>query len=76
MTPQENVDLKIVVRNADDMDEWNFRKHMSVRHSESLAGQYTLPPFASDYVEECYRTFHDTIHRLSLYGEVDHEHGK
>jgi len=65
----------VTVINADDMAEDTFRKHMSIRHATSLGGFRGLPPFRSDYVEECWRTFHDTLHRLGLQLDMDHEHG-
>jgi len=72
--PSEEPEL-ITVQNADYMDAEMFRKHMAKRHPESLVGRGWRRPFATEYIEDCYRTFHDTIHRLSLYGDMDHDHG-
>jgi hypothetical protein len=71
MTEQEE---QLTVRNASDMDQYSFRKHMALRHSDS-GGYRHIPPFPSEYVEECWRTFHETLHRLHLYGEINHDHG-
>jgi hypothetical protein len=75
MTTQDQEQF-ITVRNADDMDPYNFRKHMELRHPDSLGGSPRLYPFPSEYVEECWRTFHDTLHRLELYGKINHDHGE
>jgi hypothetical protein len=72
---EEMTDI-ITVRNADDMGPDTFRKHMDYRHRASLGGLIYLPPFPSDYVEECWRTFHDTLHRLGLQDDIDHNHGR
>ena len=74
--PQGWTEVTITVRNADAMDEATFRKHMTFRHRASLGGWQALPPFPTDYIEDCWRTFHDTLHRLGLHGEMDHSHGK
>jgi hypothetical protein len=66
----------ITVRNADRMDSETFRKHMDVRHNDEPSKWRGMGPFPSDYVEDCWRAFHDTIHRLGLYGDMNHDHGK
>lgn len=76
MSEQEQEQEQVAVRNADDMDSYNFRKHMDFRHSNSLGGFRRLPPFPNAYVEECWRSFHDTLHRLHLYGYINHDHGE
>ena len=75
MSVLEEPEEFITVRNADDMNYEIFRKHMNIRHPESLGGLIALPPSLSEYVEECWRTFHDTIHRLSTYYSMNHDHG-
>jgi len=52
-----------------------FAKHMNMRHYNSLGGLRGLRRFPSEYVEECWRTFHDTLHRLGLQHDLDHKHG-
>jgi hypothetical protein len=75
MAEQYNDDEEdfITVRNPDDMGTDNFIKHMEYRHKDSLGGLRYLN-FPTDYVEECWRTFHDTLHRLHLYN-LNHYHG-
>ena len=75
MTPITNSDGKLIVVNADSMEYPIFRKHMSLRHPDSIGGIESLPDALDEYVEECWRAFHDTVHRLSLYGAMGHEHG-
>jgi hypothetical protein len=64
----------ITVKNADHMLPGRFIQHMELRHRDSLGGLRYLN-FPTDYVEECWRTFHDTLHRLHLYN-LNHDHGQ
>jgi hypothetical protein len=52
------------------MDEETFRKHMASRHDRPDHG-----PFPDYYVERCWRAYHSAVHRLSLHGDLDHDHG-
>jgi hypothetical protein len=72
----EQEDELITVRNADRMDSETFRKHMTVRHNTSLGGADVPGPFPTDYIEDCWRAFHDTLHRLGLQWDMDHDHGR
>lgn len=66
---------RTIVRNADDMDADTFLKHLRFRHPEYLAGRF--PAFATEYVEGCYRRYHDQLHGLlDPDFEVEHEHGR
>jgi hypothetical protein len=61
----------IRVRHTRHMDEETFRKHMASRHDRPDHG-----PFPDLYVERCWRAYHAAIHRLSLHGDLDHDHGE
>lgn len=63
-------ELQAVV-SADDMPADTFLKHLRHRHPKALRAD--IPGFASEYVEECYRTYHDQLHGLLLDGST-HEH--
>lgn len=63
--------MKLVVTSADHMDAQTFLKHLRRRHPAVLAGN--IPAFSSEYVEECYRVYHDKVHELVL--DLEHEHG-
>lgn len=55
----------IYVPNTDDMDLETFCSHMSARHADSLGGQKRLSPLhMGEYVEKCWRAFHDKLHEL------------
>jgi len=60
------------VQAIEDMDTEIFALHMENRHADSLAGLLKLW-FSSDYVEDCYRAFHNQLHRFFYY--EDHHHG-
>ena len=66
----------LVVVHTRYMDTDTFRKHMAFRHRASLHGRDGIGPFYDPYVERCWRAFHSTVHRLALYGDMDHEHGE
>lgn len=70
---------KVRVPSADDMDLDIFCLHMTARHADSLGGLSRLEPERlNEYVEECYRIFHDKLHGepLLFHHEFDHEHRK
>jgi hypothetical protein len=62
------------VPNADDMDTDIFCMHMTHRHLDSLGGLGYLSPTIDEYVEECYRIFHDRLHKVRV--GLEHEHRK
>jgi hypothetical protein len=64
----------ITVRNADRMDTDTFIKHMEYRHADSLGGLRYLN-FPTDYVEGCWRTFHEALHHFRL-TRFNHDHGQ
>jgi hypothetical protein len=70
----DDEDEFITVKNADHMFTDRFIQHMELRHADSLGGLRYLN-FPTDYVEECWRTFHDTLHRLHL-THLSHDHGQ
>jgi hypothetical protein len=63
---------KELVANADEMDKSAFAKHMTYRHIDSLGGLNYLSENLDDYVEECYRIFHDRLHETRI--DLEHEH--
>ncbi len=60
-----------LIQAIDWMSTETFARHMEVRHPESLADMPVLW-FSSDYVEDCYRSFHRQLHRL--YPHLTHYH--
>lgn len=65
---------KELVQDADNMDSEEFSLHMTHRHLESLGGLKYLPDNLGDYVEECYRIFHDRLHATRV--DLIHEHSR
>jgi hypothetical protein len=65
----------IIVRNADSMNVEFFKKHMEVRHGESILRFKYMDLDDTEYLEACWRAYHRAIHRLALYGNLDHDHG-
>ena len=67
---------KLIVVSIDDMKSSTFLKHMNHRHEDSLGYAGMLPRLvfegSDDYIERCYRAFHETLHRLRL--DLPHEH--
>lgn len=61
-----------LVRDADDMGCADFIRHMNYRHKDSLGGLSFLPYNIGDYVENCYRIFHDRLHSVRV--DLEHEH--
>jgi len=51
------------------MDYLIFKKHLELRHAESLGGQTKLRP---DYNDEHYALFHNRLHAVRL--DLDHDH--
>lgn len=73
--PEETATEVIRVPHPDDMDTETFCKHFSVRHPESLPEGFTLSPDMDEYVEECWRRFHERLHRLRLSSDpYEHAH--
>jgi hypothetical protein len=65
----------VIVPSADDMSSDIFVKHMNKRHQESLGGMSELVQrHLNKYVEECYRIFHDRLHKVHVRTVLDHEH--
>jgi hypothetical protein len=65
------------VPHPDDMDLITFIKHFGARHADSLPEGYALSPERmTPYVEECWRRFHERLHRLRTgpNGGYDHDH--
>jgi hypothetical protein len=66
----------ILVISIDDMNAVAFRRHMNQRHGASLGFAGRLPKGFfednTDYIERCYRAFHETLHRLGV--DLEHEH--
>jgi hypothetical protein len=57
----------------EDMDRATFLKHMNFRHADSLGYGDSIPGFGlTEYVEHCWRAFHNKIHELRL--DIRHEH--
>lgn len=65
---------KQLVSNADNMDTFDFVRHMNLRHGDSLGGLTHLSDKLGDYVEECYRIFHDRLHKVRI--DLEHEHAE
>lgn len=67
---------KLIVVSIDDMDRVALRKHFNHRHEDNLGYAGMLPHNIfenyDDYVERCYRAFHETLHRLRF--DLSHEH--
>lgn len=65
---------KQLVRDADWMDSTDFALHMTHRHHDSLGGLKRLSDNLGEYVEECYRIFHDRLHATRI--DLEHEHAR
>jgi hypothetical protein len=60
--PEEEV---VNVPHPDDMDRETFIKHVAARHKDSLPEGHDLTADEmTAYVEECWRRFHERLHRL------------
>jgi hypothetical protein len=62
---------KVRVPAAENMDTEIFLKHMNLRHRESLGG-LTYLGRQTPYLEKCWRSFHEHLHRWRT--DLDHEH--
>ena len=65
------------VPHPDDMDLELFIKHFAARHADSLPKDYRLSSAnMTPYVEDCWRRFHERLHRLRTgpNGGYEHEH--
>lgn len=65
---------KQLVADTGDMDKVSFAKHMTFRHLDSLGGLRYLSEDVDDYVESCYRSFHERLHATRI--DLKHEHDK
>jgi hypothetical protein len=66
---------QVKVRNADAMSTDFFRKHMEARHGETILRFKYLDWGDSEYLEACWRAYHNSVHRLGLHDDLDHYHG-
>jgi hypothetical protein len=75
-TVQDNeVAERLRLPNPDDMSIVHFFQHMMLRHGDSMPEGFVLRPDAvSAYVEECWRLFHERLHRLRAPDNYDHRH--
>jgi hypothetical protein len=71
----EDVEELITVRNADSMNTDFFRKHMEARHGETILRFRYMDWADSEYLEKCWRAYHNAIHRFGLQKDMDHDHG-
>lgn len=62
----------LTVASIDRMDEITFMKHLHHRHPGALLA--AIPGFASEYVEQCYRIYHDKVHELVV--DLPHDHAE
>lgn len=65
---------KQLVGDADYMDVTTFALHMTHRHLDSLGGLTRLSDRLDDYMEECWRIFHDRLHATRV--DLEHEHAR
>jgi hypothetical protein len=70
--PRISVPEKQLVASVDEMLTSIFALHMTHRHHDSLGGLNYLPDDLDEYVESCYRIFHDRLHETRV--DLDHEH--
>jgi hypothetical protein len=80
----EEVPALVRVPNPDDMDDVTFCKHLNARHADGLPDGFTLstdPELTDEYVAECWRLWHERMHRMPVYDgsgfrrpEFDHTH--
>jgi hypothetical protein len=62
--PAEEPVEKVRVPNPEDMDLYIFCKHVNYRHGHSLPEGFELSPERmSPYVAECWRRWHERMHR-------------
>lgn len=73
--PQEDETELITVQHSRHMDAETFRKHMAARHLANLAGRFSIGPFHDPYVEQCWRAYHNSVHKFALHDGLDHDHG-
>ena len=65
---------RVVVPDADDMDDETLLKHIELRHrDEAKVETYISRRSVSAWIG-MYRAFHGTIHRLATPGQYDHVH--
>jgi hypothetical protein len=67
----------VYVPHPDDMDRETFLKHVAARHSDSMPDGFDLSADRmTEYVEECWRRFHERLHRLRTgpHGGYEHDH--
>jgi len=76
-SPVQTLPEIVRVPHPDDMDVETFLKHVKARHADSLPEGFDLTPEEmTEYVEECWRRFHERLHRLrpGPNGGYDHDH--
>lgn len=71
----ETEEEQIRVRSADNMDLDVFRKHMEARHDTAPGWFKYMDQIDTEYLERCWRAYHNSIHRFELNGTMDHYHG-
>jgi hypothetical protein len=67
----------IYVPHPDDMDRETFIKHVTARHADSMPDGFDLSADRmTDYVEDCWRRFHERLHRLRTptHDRYEHDH--
>jgi hypothetical protein len=56
------------VPHPDDMGTDTFCKHLNARHAHSIPEGFTiLPDELDEYTEDCWRLWHERMHRLPVY---------
>lgn len=73
-TPQESSSEQeqIELRNADDMSDENFLKHMDHRHEQGIK-LFGFPHIKPQQIE-MWRNYHDRLHEIAFQGQYDHTH--
>jgi hypothetical protein len=66
---------KLRLPNTEDMSTAHFCGHQNLRHKDNMPEGFVLSPDElTPYVEECWRLFHERLHRLRFPDDYDHEH--
>jgi len=69
-------DERVIVPDADDMEDETFLKHLDKRHAHETGTEHALhqfPHIQAAWVGT-YRAFHDYQHRINGEDAYDHEH--
>lgn len=66
---------KVLVTSEGNMDDRTFRKHMNLRHPESLGylGDLKPRPSLDAHMMVLWRIYHGALHRFRI--DLAHEHG-